>query len=287
MTTPSMSGRTVLVTGATNGIGLATAEALARLGAHVGVVGRDPERTEAVVARLRAAAPEGSLDGHVADLADLGQVRRLADEVTAAYPRLDVLLNNAGGIWATRRVTVDGFEHTFAVNHLAPFLLTNLLLPRLRESTPARVVTVSSAVHALGRIDFDDLGGANGYSGQRAYNQSKLANLLFTAELARRTAGQGITANALHPGVVRSRFAAEDPSLVMRFALPLVRPLMRSPERAATTSVYLASSPEVADVTGAYFADSKQREPAARARDLDAARRLWDLSAEMVGIPPG
>ncbi len=148
MTTPSMSGRTVLVTGATNGIGLATAEALARLGAHVGVVGRDPERTEAVVARLRAAAPEGSLDGHVADLADLGQVRRLADEVTAAYPRLDVLLNNAGGIWATRRVTVDGFEHTFAVNHLAPFLLTTQLLDTLGRSAPARVVNVTSAAHA-------------------------------------------------------------------------------------------------------------------------------------------
>ncbi|MEI2732770.1 MAG: SDR family oxidoreductase [Dermatophilaceae bacterium] len=287
MTTLSMSGRTVLVTGATNGIGLATAEALARLGAHVGVVGRNPERTEAVVGRLRAAAPEGSLGGHVADLSDLAQVRRLADEVTAAYPRLDVLVNNAGGVWATRRVTVDGFEHTFAVNHLAPFLLTHLLLPRLRESAPARVVTVSSAAHALGRIDFEDLGGAKGYSGQRAYNQSKLANVLFTVELARRTAGQGVTANAMHPGVVRSGFAAEDPSLMMRLGMPLVRPLMRSPERAATTAVYLASSPDVADVTGAYFADSKRREPAARARDLDAARRLWKVSAEMVGIPPG
>ena len=161
----------------------------------------------------------------------------------AAYARLDVLVNNVGGYWATRHETVDGLERTFAVNHLAPFLLTNLLLDRLRASAPARVVTVSSGAQAMGRIDLDDLQGARGYNGQRAYNQSKLANVLFTYELARRLEGSGVTANALHPGVVRTAFGQEDSGRWMRLMLPVVRPFMKTPERGADTSVLLASSP--------------------------------------------
>ena len=186
-------------------------------------------------------------------------MRRLADEVLAAYPRLDVLVNNVGGYWATRHTTVDGLEHTFAVNHLAPFLLTNLLLDRLRASAPARVVTVSSGAQAMGRINFDDLQGEQQYNGQRAYNQSKLANVMFTYELARRLQGSGITANVLHPGVVRTAFGREDPRGWMRLLVPVIRPFLKSPEQGAETSVYLASSPEVEGVTGRYFANSKPK----------------------------
>ena len=222
---------------------MATAAGLAGLGARVGIVGRDAARTEAAAEQLRGEG--GQVDVFVADVSAQREVRRLADEVLAAYPRLDVLVNNVGGYWATRHTTVDGLEHTFAVNHLAPFLLTNLLLDRLRASAPARVVTVSSGAQAMGSIDFDDLQGERDYSGQRAYNQSKLANVMFTYELARRLQGSGVTANALHPGVVRTNFGREDSRGWMRLMLPVIRPFMKSPERGAATSVYLASSPEV------------------------------------------
>ena len=211
-------------------------------------------------------------------------MRRLAQEVLAAYPRLDVLVNNVGGYWATRHTTEDGLERTFAVNHLAPFLLTNLLLDRLRASAPARVVTVSSGAQSMGRIDFDDLQGERDYSGQRAYNQSKLANVMFTYELARRLEGSGVTANALHPGVVRTAFGREDSSGWMRVMLPLARPFMKSPARGAETSVYLASSPEVADVSGRYFANSRPRS-SSRHRTTRRPRRGSGRShAQLVGL---
>ncbi len=203
-----------------------------------------------------------------------------------AYPRLDVLVNNVGGFWATRHVTADGLEHTFAVNHLAGFLLTNLLLGRLAEDAPGRVVTVSSAAHGMGKVDFDDLQGERAFSGDVAYNQSKLANVLFTHELARRLGGAGITANALHPGVVRTGFGAEDPSRIFRLLVPLWRPFMRSPERGAATSVFLASSPAVEGVTGRYFVDRRERASSRASNDADAARRLWKVSAELVGLTP-
>ena len=180
------------------------------MGAHLAITGRDPERTEAAAREIRAAGG-GPVDVFVADLSAQAEVRRLADEVLQRLPRLDVLVNNVGGYWNTRHVTADGLERTFALNHLAPFLLTNLLLDRLKESAPARVVTVASHAHAMGRIDFDDLQGERSYSGARAYNQSKLANVLFTYELARRLQGTSVTANALHPGVVSTSFGAEDP----------------------------------------------------------------------------
>jgi NAD(P)-dependent dehydrogenase (short-subunit alcohol dehydrogenase family) len=277
-----MAGRTVLVTGATNGIGGATAAGLAALGARVGVVGRDRGRTEAAVTRIREAG--GAADAFVADLSAQREVRRLADEVLAAYPRLDVLVNNAGGYWAHRHTTEDGLERTFALNHLAPFLLTNLLLPRLRASAPARVVTVSSGAHVTGRIDFDDLQGEKGYGGQRAYGQSKLANVLFTYELARRLEGAGVTATVLHPGVVRTGFAREDSGRLMGLGLPLARPFMKSPEQGARTSVHLASSPEVEGVTGRYFVGGRPVRSSRASYDEAVAARLWEVSARLVHL---
>ena len=279
-----MTGRTVLVTGGTGGIGLATAAGLAGLGARVGIVGRDLARSEAAAAHLRGSGAD--VDVFVADVSSQREVRRLAEDVLAAYPRLDVLVNNVGGYWATRRTTVDGLERTFAVNHLAPFLLTNLLLDRLRGSAPARVVSVSSGAQAMGRIDFEDLQGERGYSGQRAYNQSKIANVMFTYELARRLAGSGVTANVLHPGVVRTNFGREDSRGWMRLLLPVIRPFMKAPERGAATSVYLASSPEVEGVTGQYFANSKPKSSSKASYDVTAAARLWDVSATLVGLSP-
>jgi NAD(P)-dependent dehydrogenase (short-subunit alcohol dehydrogenase family) len=218
------------------------------------------------------------VDPFPADMSSQAEVRRLAGEVLAAYPRLDVLVNNVGGFWATRRLTADGLERTFAVNHLAPFLLTG----RLTASAPARIVTVSSGAQTTGKIDFGDLQGERRYSGQRAYSQSKLANILFTYELARRLDGTGVTATVLHPGVVRSGFAAEDPSPMLKLFLPLIRLFLKTPEKGAPTSIYLASSPEVEGVTGTYFADSKPRASSPASRDTATAARLWQISLDLV-----
>ena len=193
-------------------------------------------------------------------------------------------MNNVGGYWAHRHATADGLEHTFALNHLAPYLLTRLLLDRLRESAPARVVTVSSGAQSMGRIDLDDLQAERRYNGQRAYNQSKLANVLFTYELARRLEGTGVTANVLHPGVVRTRFGQEDSGRWMRLMLPVVKPFMKSPEEGARTSVHVASAPELAEVTGTYFADSEPKRSSRRSYDEATARRLWEASAALVGV---
>ena len=250
-----MHGSTVLVTGGTGGIGLATATGLAGLGARVGIVGRSAARGAAAADGVRRLVPSAQVDVFEADLSAQAEVRRLAAEVKDAYPRLDVLVNNVGGYWAHRHVTADGLEHTFALNHLAPFLLTHELRDLLVASAPARVVTVSSGAQAMGRIDLDDLQGERSYNGQRAYNQSKLANVLFTYELARRLEGTGVTATVLHPGVVRTAFGREDAAGCMRLMFPLVTPFMKTPEQGAATSIYLASSPEVAGVTGAYFAN--------------------------------
>jgi retinol dehydrogenase 14 len=281
----SMAGKTVLVTGGTGGIGKATAVGLAARGAHVGIVGRDLSRAQAAAADIvRESGNRSIVDVFVADMSAQADVRRLAAEVLDHYPRLDVLVNNVGGFWATRRITADGLEHTFAVNHLAPFLLTHLLLDRIKASAPARIVTVSSGAQAMGQIDFDDLQAEKRYSGQRAYNQSKLANVMFTYELARRLEGTGVTATVLHPGVVRTGFAAEDPSSFWKVFLPLVRPLMKTPAQGAATSIYAASSPEVEGVTGVYFANSKTRKTSKRSYDRTAAARLWTVSEQLTGL---
>jgi NAD(P)-dependent dehydrogenase (short-subunit alcohol dehydrogenase family) len=278
-----MTGRMVLVTGATGGIGRATALGLARMGAHLAITGRDRERTEGAAREIRGAGG-GQVDVFVADLSSQAEVRRLAGEVLQRLPRVDVLVNNVGGYWNTRHVTADGLEHTFALNHLAPFLLTNLLLDRLRQSGPARVVTVSSNAQAMGRIDFDDLQGERSYSGARAYNQSKLANVLFTYELARRLTGSAVTANALHPGVVTTSFGAEDPGRLQRLFVPFARPFMKTPAQGAATSVHLAASPDLDRVTGRFFASSKPRRSSRRSRDEAVASRLWQVSADLVGL---
>ena len=279
-----MHGSTVLVTGGTGGIGLATATGLAGLGARVGIVGRSATRGAAAADAVRRRVPSAQVDVFAADLSAQAEVRRLAAEVKASYPRLDVLVNNVGGYWAHRHVTADGLEHTFALNHLAPFLLTHELRDLLVASAPARVVTVSSGAQAMGRIDLDDLQGERSYNGQRAYNQSKLANVLFTYELARRLEGSGVTATALHPGVVRTAFGREDAGGFMRLMFPVVTPFMKTPERGAATSIHLASSPEVAGVTGAYFANSRPKRSSKASYDRDLARRLWEVSAELTGV---
>ena len=281
----SMTGKTVLITGGTGGIGKATAIGLARAGARVGIVGRDATRGEAAAADIRSASGNPSVDVFTADLSSQAEVRRLAAEVLDAYPRLDVLVNNVGGFWAHRHVTADGLERTFAVNHLAGFLLTNLLLERLVASAPARVVTVSSGAQSTGRIDFDDLQGARKYSGQRAYNQSKLANVMFTYELARRLEGTGVTANVLHPGVTATAFGAEDQAWYFTTGSGLARRFMKTPAQGAETPIHLASAPELEGVTGTYFANRKPRKSNTLSYDTDAAARLWRVSAELVGLP--
>src|SRR5215213_3411108 len=268
-----MAGRTVLVTGATAGIGKATALGLATMGAHLAITGRDAIRTEDAAREIRAAGG-GQVDVFVADLSAQAEVRRLAQQILQTLSRIDVLINNVGGYWNTRHPTADGLERTFAVNHLAPFLLTNLLLDRLTQSAPARVVTVSSNAQAQGRIDFDDLQGELSYSGARAYSQSKLANVLFSYELARRLQGTSVTANALHPGVVSTSFGAEDPDRAQRLAVPLMRPFMKSPNAGAATSVHLASAADLERVTGEYFANSKPRRSSEGSYDPSASAQL-------------
>jgi retinol dehydrogenase 14 len=211
-------------------------------------------------------------------------VRRLADEVLQTLSRIDVLINNVGGYWNNRHVTPDGLERTFALNHLAPFLLTNLLLDRLKQSSPSRVVTVASNAQAMGQIDFDDLQGEHSYSGARAYNQSKLANVMFTYELARRLRATSVTANALHPGVVNTSFGAEDPARTQRLLVPFMRPFMKTTTRGAATSIHLATADHLAQVTGRYFADSKPKRTSERSYDKAAAARLWHVSADLVGM---
>jgi NAD(P)-dependent dehydrogenase (short-subunit alcohol dehydrogenase family) len=278
-----MAGRTVLVTGSTGGIGRATALGLAAMGADVAVTGRDPARVQDA-ARAIQAATGAHVEGFVADLSSQAEVRRLARQVLDSLPRVDVLVNNVGGYWSSRHVTADGLELTFALNHLAPFLLTNLLLDRLTRSGPSRVVTVSSQAHTMGRIELDDLQGERAYSGARAYNQSKLANVLFSNELARRLRRTALTANAVHPGVVRTSFGAEDPGRVQRLVVPILRPFMRTPARGAATSIHVASSPVLDRVTGQYFAGRRPTQSSSAGRDPDAAARLWQVSSELVGL---
>ena len=282
-----MSGKTVLITGGTGGIGKATAMGLASLGARVGITGRDRGRAEAAAAEIAAVAEGAPVDVFVADMSSQAEVRRLAAEVLVKYPTIDVLVNNVGGFWSHRHVTADGLERTFALNHLAPFLLTSLLLERLTTSAPARIVTVASAAQGLGSINFDDLMGESRYSGQSAYNQSKLANVMFTYELARRLDGTGVTATVLHPGMTNTGFSSEDPSRLFAPLVAVMRPFMRKPAKGAETPIYLASSPEAAGLSGRYFADRAAKESNKSSYDTATTRRLWEVSARLVGQEPG
>ena len=277
-----MDGRTVLITGGTSGIGRATAVGLASMGARVAIVGRERRRADDAAREIRA-ADDQRVEVFVADLSCQSEVRRVAAEVLERLDRIDVLVNNVGGYWNTRHVTADGLERTFALNHLAPFLLTNLLLDRLKQG-PARVVSVASSAHAEGRIDFYDLQGERAYSGGRAYSQSKLANVMFAYELARRLRTTSVTANAVHPGVVSTGFGAEDPGGIQRLLVPCVRPFMKTPAQGAATSIHVASDPDLESLTGRYFAGSRPRRSSKRSHDHDAAVRLWQASADLVSL---
>ena len=282
----TMSGKTCLVTGATSGIGKETAIRLAMLGATVLVVARDAARGGAAAEDIRRRVPLARVETLTADLSSMVQVRRLAEEVVARHDRLDVLVNNAGVITVRPQLTADGLETTFATNHLGPFLLTNLLRGLLERSAPARVVTVSSNVHRQVRtIPWDDLPTGPAAHGQ-AYPLSKLLNILFTAELARRLAGTGVTANSLHPGFVRTDLG-RDVTGLPGGALRLVLRFQPGPATGAQTSVYLATAPEVANTTGGYFVKCKPAEPSRVAEDVQAAGRLWALSEELAGLEPG
>jgi NAD(P)-dependent dehydrogenase (short-subunit alcohol dehydrogenase family) len=278
-----MSGQVCVVTGANSGIGKAAALTLARFGAEVILVCRDSARGAAARAEIAAAAAAGQPRLEIADLSSMTEVRDLAGRLSA-LGRLDVLINNAGLVLGERRTSADGFEYTFAVNHLAPFLLTNLLREQLAGSAPARVITVSSAAHRGARLDLDDLQLAGHFNGWRAYSNSKLANILFTTELARRLTGTGVTANCLHPGTVNTGFG-RDGSRLLRFGLDLGRRFLRTAGQGADTVVYLASSPDVAGATGGYYVNRKLRTPSRAARDQATARRLWEISAELTGLP--
>ena len=279
-----MGEKVCLITGATSGIGKATAMGLANMGASVVIVGRDRGRGEAALTEIKERSGNSSVDLMLADLSSQEQIRRLADDFKAAYPRLDVLINNAGVFRSERITTADGIEMTFAVNHLAYFLLTNLLLDVLKASAPSRIVNVSSGAQSNGTIDFDDLQGEKGYKGTKAYSQSKLANVLFTYELARRLEGTGVTANCLHPGAVRTNFGSGS-SGVFGFMVRALRPLMISPEKGAETSIYLASSPEVEGVSGRYFVKKAEARSSDVSYDERLARRLWKVSAELTNLP--
>ena len=275
-----MEAKTCLVTGATNGIGKATAGRLAELGATVLAVARDRARGEQVAAEIRRRAPRARVEVLTADLSRLGQVRTLAAQVQDRYDRLDVLVNNAGVAKFHRELTPDGLGVTFATNHLGPFLLTNLLLDQLKKSAPARVVTVSSDRHKQQRsIPWDDLE----HRRECSYKASKLLNILFTYELARRLVGIGVTANCLSPGFVRTNLGREATG-AFRVFLRLARPFQSSPEAGAQTSVYLATSPEVAKVSGRYFEKCTPAESSALSQDPAAAERLWQLSAQLSGL---
>jgi NAD(P)-dependent dehydrogenase (short-subunit alcohol dehydrogenase family) len=285
MDVADMTGKTVVITGANSGIGLETAVALARAGAKTVITARDRARGEAAVADIRARSGHDDVDLVVFDLGSIASTRQGAAEILARCDRIDVLVNNAGVVLSSRRETEDGLEATFAVNHLGPFVLTELLLDRLKQSAPARIVNVASTAHKGARkgLNFDDLQSSFGYAGMQVYSKSKLANIYFTTELARRLEGTGVTVNSLHPGTVATGYGRDgDSSGVLAFGLKVIKPFILNAEQGARTSIYLASSPDVAGVTGKYFVKSKPRLPSAAARDDEAARRLWERSEEIV-----
>lgn len=276
--------KTILLTGATHGIGREAAVALARLGARMVLVGRDPARTEATVADVKARSGSQDVSHLLCDFSSQAEIRKLAEEFLARHDRLDVLINNAGGVNKRRRLTVDGIEATFAVNHLGYFLLTNLLLDRIVRSAPARIVTVASIGHRRGTLDFDDLGFERGYGLMRAYTRSKLANVLFAGELARRLAGTGVTSNSLHPGRVATNIWSGAPLWAKPIIQLLLRPSFISPEEGAKTLVQLATDPALEGVTGKYFEFHKPVDPAPLAQDQALARRLWQVSTDLVHL---
>jgi len=277
-----LEGKACVLTGATSGIGYHAAFLVARTAGTVAIVGRSKRRVDATVAELKAAGASEAR-GYVADLSSQKSIRALAAQLLQDVPRIDVLLNNAASVTRDRRETVDGIEYQFAVNHLAPFLLTNLLLPRLAESAPSRVVTTASQVERHGSIDFDDLQGRKKYDPQRAYRQSKLANILFTRELARRVGNRGITPLCLHPGVYTTRLLDDYEGWS-----PLVTKVMGrglpGPEQGAAVLLNAISNPELQSMPGAYLHETRVAEPSAQARDAELAKKLWEVSEQLTGL---
>jgi NAD(P)-dependent dehydrogenase (short-subunit alcohol dehydrogenase family) len=275
-----MNGKTCLVTGATSGIGEATARGLAGLGAHVLVHGRDGDKCERVVQAIRAATRNNSVEPILADFRSLADVRAMAEHVNSTVERLDVLVNNAGTMTPGRRLTSEGLDETFAVNHLAPFLLTNLLLPKIKASRPARIVNVSSMLHRMARLNLSDLPVEGPHDWMRGYSRSKLALVLFTRSLARRLAGSGVVANSLHPGTILSR---EPSGWLGRLLVQTLLRFMLSPDEGARTSLYLATSLEAAEVSGVYFTKCAPVAASRNALADDVAERLWQVSAKLTG----
>jgi retinol dehydrogenase 12 len=279
-----MAGKTCIVTGATNGIGEVTAQTLARMGATVVGVGRNSGKCAETANRIKSVTGNTNVEFLVADLSSQAQVRRLADEIRHKYARIDVLVNNAGMYFATRQLSADGIEMTWALNHLNYFLLTNLLLDMLKSSAPARIVSVSSGAHHGAKIRFEDPEYKTGYNGWTTYGQSKLANVLFTYELGRRLQGTRVTANVLHPGFVSTGFGHNNGGL-MGVGLKLFqRMAARTPEKGAETSIYLAMSPDVEGVSGKYFSDKIAIKSSPESYDLDAEARMWQLIEQMTTL---
>jgi NAD(P)-dependent dehydrogenase (short-subunit alcohol dehydrogenase family) len=281
----SMQGKTIVATGATSGIGEAAVVALAGMGARIVIVARDEARAKATLQKLDAKAPGLGHRLHLADLSSVAETRKVGEAIAASEPRIDVLINNAGALFSHRRETPEGLELTFALNHMAYFVLTEALRDRLVTSAPARIVSTSSAAHQGMKLDFSDLQSAKSYNGLRTYGRSKLANILFTRELARGLAGTEVTANCLHPGAVATRFGESSGGLAGAL-IGFLRRFFISPEAGADTIVYLASSPEVENTTGEYFVKRKVTEPSAAARDDAAAQRLWEASERLANAGP-
>jgi NAD(P)-dependent dehydrogenase (short-subunit alcohol dehydrogenase family) len=277
-------GKTVVITGATSGIGLVAAERLAAMGARLVVVARDPKRGEAAMARIATHGPDKAHKIYYADLCRLSELRRVGDEIAAAEPRIHVLINNAGGLFATRQVTEDGLERTFATNHMAYFVLTHLLLERLKASAPARIVNTASDAHSRETLELDDLHMTKRYQFRTAYGRSKLCNILFTRELARKLAGTGVTANCLHPGFIATGLGQRDNRFLGKVVWLAMALRAKPLQQGADTLVYLASSPEVEGISGQYFVDRRPASPTREAQDIDSARRLWAESARLAGI---
>ncbi len=279
---PILAGRVCLVTGASNGIGETTAAGLASLGAHVLMVCRDPSRGRAAIERIRQRIPSARLDLLMADLSSQSQIRQLATQINNSYPAHHVLINNAGIFSPRRQLSPDGIELTFAVNHLAPFLLTHLLLDKIKSSAPARIITISSKLHERARLDLNDLQISRRYSGLKAYSNSKLANVLFTYELSRRLTNTNVTANAVHPGGVATNISSGGGFFGLLWKI--LRPILLTPEQGAQTSIHVASDPELESITGTYFAESKPAPSSPASHDPSLAARLWDASAQLTGL---
>jgi NAD(P)-dependent dehydrogenase (short-subunit alcohol dehydrogenase family) len=278
-----MQGKTVVITGGTSGIGEIATQRLAQMGARIVLIARSKARGRVALARLNERSRDLAHTVHYADLTRISEMKRVAAEIASQEPRIDVLINNAGAIFASRRLTEEGLECTFALNHMAYFVVTDGLRETLLASAPARIINTASAAHKGARLDFDDLQLAKGFGPMKAYGRSKLCNILFTRELARQLKGTGVTANCLHPGFVATRIGDESDGLISRFAW-LAKLFAMSPEQGAETIVYLASSPAVAETTGKYFYQRNAIAPSPAAQDDKAATVLWERSAALAGL---